>query len=48
MGRVAAHLFQPRVLGPLGGVKWPIMIKFQLQSQFQRYYIPNFVFITIN
>ena len=37
MGRVTAHLFQSRLLGPLGGVKWPNIIKFLLQSQLQRF-----------
>ena len=33
-----AHFFLPRALGPLGGAKRSNIIKFQLQSQFQRFF----------
>ena len=46
MGRATAIF--PRPLGPMGGVKRSNIIKFQLQSQFQRIVIQNFVFVLTN
>ena len=37
MGHATLNFFWPRPLGPSGGVKNSNIIKFQLQSQFQRY-----------
>ena len=37
MGRATAHFFWPCPLGPWGGAKRSNIIKFQLQSQFQRF-----------
>ena len=34
---VQQHFFWTRHLGPWGGVKWSNIIKFQFQSQFQRF-----------
>ena len=45
---VQRDFFLPRLLGPWGGVKRSNMIKFQLQSQFQRFFIPNFVCVLTN
>ena len=42
-GRPTANIFLARPLGPCGGVKRSNIIKLQLQSQFQRFFIPNFV-----
>ena len=38
MGHATAHFFGPRPLGPSGGAKRSNIIKFQLQSQFQRFF----------
>ena len=38
MGCATAHFFLPRPLGPWGGAKRSNIIKFQLQSQFQRFF----------
>ena len=38
MGCATAHFFWPRPLGPWGGAKRSNIIKFQLQSQFQRFF----------
>ena len=37
MGCATAHCFLPRPLGPWAGAKRSNIIKFQLQSQFQRF-----------
>ena len=37
MGRATAHFFLPYPLGPWAGAKRSNIIKFQLQSQFQRF-----------
>ena len=42
------NYFWPRPLGPWGGVKRSNIFKFQLQSQFQRFFITNFVFVLTN
>ena len=38
IGCAMAHFFWPRPLGPWGGAKRSNIIKFQLQSQFQRFF----------
>ena len=48
---VQRHIFWPRPLGPWGGPKGQIslnIIKFQLQSQFQRFFKTNFVCLLTN
>ena len=39
------HFLGPRALGPWGGAKRPNIFKPELQSQFQRFSKPNFVYI---
>ena len=47
-GACNVKLFLPRPLGPWGGAKRSNIIQFQLQSQFQRFFIPNFVCVLTN
>ena len=47
IGRATAF-FGPRPMGPWGEVKRSNIILFQLQSQFQRFFIPNFVCVLTN
>ena len=42
------HFLGPRPLGPSGGAKRSNIIKSELQSQFQRFFKPNFVYLLTN
>ena len=42
------HFFGHRALGPWGGAKRSNIIKSELQSQFQRFLKPNFVYLLTN
>ena len=44
----AAIVLGPRPLGPWGGAKRSNIIKSELQSQFQRFFKPNFVYLLTN
>ena len=48
MGRAAAFFFWPRPLWPWGGAKRSNIVKFQLQSQYERFFILNFVCVLTN
>ena len=42
------HFWGSRPLGPSGGAKRSNIIKSELQSQFQRFFKPNFVYLLTN
>ena len=48
MGRATTLFFWPRPLGPWGGTKRSNIIKFQLQSQIQRFFKSNSVCLLTN
>ena len=48
MGHASAQYFWPCLLGSWGGTKRSDIIKFSLQSQFQRFFKPNVVCLHTN
>ena len=48
IGACSGTFFWPRPLGPWGGAKRSNIVKFQLQSQYERFFILNFVCVLTN
>ena len=48
MAHASVPFLGPHPLGPWGGAKRSNIIKSELQSQFQRFFKPNFVYLLTN